>query len=240
MSSTNQIKIEVFKKNPHYREKRTLPVRPDVEEAFKYWVKYANAAYCNVTNWKCGQACRGITRDTKLLHWFHETSNKAYVAVNDEKKAVIMSFKGTSDIPSVITDSKARLLNYPGVQNAKVHSGFWATYLGTRNETVGFIQKIFPQYRNYTFILTGHSLGGAIAILQLLDLVNLRVFTPRNLITFTYGQPRVGNGAFANYVDSINFPIFRIVNKNDIVPHLPPWTPVVGYRHHSPEFWIQL
>ena len=57
---------------------------------------------------------------------------------------------------------------------------------------------------------------------------------------FGYGMPRVGNGAFADYVDTIfgdGSDLTRINNREDFIPMLPPadW----GFVHPSGEVHIQ-
>lgn len=76
-------------------------------------------------------------------------------------------------------------------------------------------------YSIYVFSVTGHSLGGAIAVHAALDLVsiNLKVDT-----LYTYGAPRVGDKKFSEWFDSfskINYR-YRITHARDPVPHLPP------------------
>jgi predicted lipase len=67
----------------------------------------------------------------------------------------------------------------------------------------------------------GHSLGGAISLLEALYL-SRNLPSSTTIKAFLYGQPRVGNPAFANYVDAIsNLKVTRITNKKDPVPILP-------------------
>lgn len=90
--------------------------------------------------------------------------------------------------------------------------------------------------------MVGHSLGGAIA---LLDSVYLPLHLPASTVfkTVTYGMPRVGNQAFANYVDahvtslSGGTGLTHINNKEDIVPILPGM--FLGFHHPSGEVHIQ-
>uniref|UniRef100_A0A914CCW1 Fungal lipase-like domain-containing protein n=1 Tax=Acrobeloides nanus TaxID=290746 RepID=A0A914CCW1_9BILA len=57
----------------------------------------------------------------------------------------------------------------------------------------------------------------------------------------TYGQPRVGDLAYANYIDSTIPFAYRVVHKDDMVPHLPPIWLEMGdwsnYTHHKSEIW---
>jgi hypothetical protein len=51
-------------------------------------------------------------------------------------------------------------------------------------------------------------------------------------------MPRVGNKEFANWTQTL-FPTqyLRIVNQNDLTPHLPPL--ISQFEHAGREFWIQ-
>ena len=55
---------------------------------------------------------------------------------------------------------------------------------------------------------------------------------------YTYGQPRVGNQAFANFVKDQIPERYRVICYADIVPHLPPQYPIT-YSHFANEVWYQ-
>ena len=83
--------------------------------------------------------------------------------------------------------------------------------------------------------IVGHSLGAALA---LLDAVYLPLHLPAGTTfrTVGYGMPRVGNQAFANYVDSHVTSLTHINNKEDPVPILP--GRFLGFVHASGEVHI--
>ncbi|CAG8513753.1 7018_t:CDS:2 [Paraglomus occultum] len=215
------------------------PVSTDLVNNFKLWVQFASAAYCNVTNWDCGKACRGDTTGTRLIKFFSKSKpndNNGYVAVNDQFKSIIVAYRGTADIQSFIEDIKFLETPFPGVPGAKVHAGFLAVYNDTREEITQIVKDQVAQNPGYNVISVGHSLGGSLALFQTLDLLDTPGLSPDKLMTFTFGQPRTGNDAFAQYVESLPVKIYRLVNKNDIIPHLPPES--FEYAHTAPEFWI--
>ena len=91
--------------------------------------------------------------------------------------------------------------------------------------------------------VVGHSLGAALALLdgvyfhiQLDPSVNVRVFG--------YGMPRVGNGDFANLVDSyLTGQVTHVNNLKDPIPILP--SMFLGFRHPvgevhitGPDTWV--
>jgi predicted lipase len=87
-------------------------------------------------------------------------------------------------------------------------------------------------------VVTGHSLGAAMAALLL---ANQSTFSWQRAVqtpVYTFGQPRVGNAAFAEWFSSAAFPAgswFRVVHHDDPVPHLP--TPAMGFAHVATELW---
>ena len=66
---------------------------------------------------------------------------------------------------------------------------------------------------DFTFYITGHSLGGALAIIATRDLERDSLAA-----CYTFGNPRVGDEEFG---EGIHAPIYRVVNAADYVPRLP-------------------
>lgn len=57
----------------------------------------------------------------------------------------------------------------------------------------------------------------------------------------TFGQPRVGNAAFASYFNKHVPNAIRVTNGHDMVPHLPPYYtyfPQKTYHHFAREVWL--
>ena len=88
-------------------------------------------------------------------------------------------------------------------------------------------------YPSASILITGHSAGGAIATLAALEIIEL--YSDTKVITF--GSPRVGDAAFANYfkVHFDNNNSYRIVSRNDIVPSNPAYS--FDYHHVPREVW---
>jgi hypothetical protein len=88
-----------------------------------------------------------------------------------------------------------------------------------------------PGYKTY---LAGHSLGGAVAAILTIYMIEDGVEVVR---VVTFGQPRFTT---ADGVKRLSFlPLARVVDENDIVPMVPPATaidPIFGpYEHVGPE-----
>jgi predicted lipase len=72
-------------------------------------------------------------------------------------------------------------------------------------------------------LVTGVSLGGALAAFSTYDLVTYFKHTKKEvtILSYTFGQPRIGNENFAKTIDEA-ITIYRVVHNSDPVPHLPP------------------
>ena len=84
-------------------------------------------------------------------------------------------------------------------------------------------------------MFTGHSLGGGLATLAAVD-VALKFNVESEL--YTFGQVRVGNQAYADYVEGLISKRLRFTNRRDLVPQLPPR--FLQFRHFGPEVRITI
>lgn len=74
----------------------------------------------------------------------------------------------------------------------------------------------------------GHSLGGALATLLTADVAaNTSCRTP---LSYTFASPRVGDHIFANSYNALVPATYRVGNRQDLVPQLPPILPL-PYEH---------
>jgi hypothetical protein len=79
-------------------------------------------------------------------------------------------------------------------------------------------------------VVTGHSLGAALATLFVMENDAKRKFDLTTLCTF--GSPRVGNMEFVHLFNKLPIASWRIVSTSDLVPKLPPHIPVfLDYGH---------
>eukprot|EP00479_Gromia_sphaerica_P005319 TRINITY_DN16346_c0_g1_i1.p1 TRINITY_DN16346_c0_g1~~TRINITY_DN16346_c0_g1_i1.p1 ORF type:complete len:186 (-),score=21.79 TRINITY_DN16346_c0_g1_i1:89-646(-) len=82
------------------------------------------------------------------------------------------------------------------------------------------LEPLVRAYPNYEVLYTGHSLGGAMAMIGAFDLRRTNTI-PSSTLVYTFGQPRVGNYAFSQLYDSLLSETYRIVSGRDLVPHVP-------------------
>ena len=120
--------------------------------------------------------------------------------------------------------------------NAEVHAGFYLAYSRLRTGILAAVQKAFATYcpTCKSIVVTGHSLGAALAGLCSVDL-RVKLGTTYKIEMNNFGMPRLGNSAFASDFAKFVDISWRMVHQDDIVPHLPPSD--VGYHHVATEVW---
>eukprot|EP01126_Amoeba_proteus_P042911 TRINITY_DN4675_c0_g1_i9.p1 TRINITY_DN4675_c0_g1~~TRINITY_DN4675_c0_g1_i9.p1 ORF type:complete len:185 (-),score=32.37 TRINITY_DN4675_c0_g1_i9:89-643(-) len=120
-----------------------------------------------------------------------------------------------------------------------VHAGFLSAYQALRSRLVIAVQERLNICPDCPLIFTGHSLGGAMATVGAVDLSTYLKLGPTQVISYTYGSPRVGNPAFVNLHKQTVGTSFRVVNKRDVVPRIPTHIEIDGiaYWHVPYEVW---
>jgi hypothetical protein len=163
----------------------------------------------------------------------------------------IIAFRGTKSIRNWITDAEFERTLPAGVDTrlgVKVHAGFYQA-LCSVSDTIQKFLGYSPDFNNARpasgnskpLFITGHSLGGALAILTALELHMLGFQIAQ---VYTFGQPRVGNAAFKKlYEDALGDRTFRLVFQEDVVPRVPHFDPRPTtwhdpYRHAGTEVFV--
>ncbi|MEW8028179.1 MAG: lipase family protein [Candidatus Thiodiazotropha sp.] len=120
--------------------------------------------------------------------------------------------------------------------DVRVESGFNDIYTsgdGTIDPMQRQLFALIDKYQASTkpvseIYVTGHSLGAALSQLFTLDLAISRPAIPT--VNINFASPRVGNGAFVSFfAENSPYPILRVQNTHDAVPHLPPGE--LGFKH---------
>ncbi|KAI8837530.1 Alpha/Beta hydrolase protein [Chytridium lagenaria] len=224
----------------------TVPIpQRDVDRIKTGWVPYTQSAYCidGLVDWKC-RTCKGDTYGTKNVTTFGDFQNSVFgfVAINHRRQHIVVSFRGSRNMENWIDDLLIAKPDcpFPGApEGAKIHLGFLNSWNLVREEVLTALIPLNDLYPFYEVWITGHSLGGALATLAAVDLrQTLNESLPAFRIKLlTFGQPRVGNAKWAEWVDSLSFDYsMRVVNQDDLTPHLPP--SFAGFKHCPDEIWI--
>ena len=99
-----------------------------------------------------------------------------------------------------------------------MHLGFWETYDDVSAEVLAAAKHLKGKYPKAKTLVTGHSLGGAVAHLAAVDFTKLGYKVD---YFFTYGSPRIGTHEFAvwftSYVSATEH--WRVTHYRDMVIH---------------------
>ncbi|KAF8968553.1 lipase [Flammula alnicola] len=214
--------------------------------AFKPFSFYAAAAYCQpsqILASSCGVNCDANPTFQPIAAGGDGVDVQFwYVGIDPTLQTVIVGHQGTdpTKIVPLVTDGDFFLTNlnstlFPGISSSiQVHSGFADEHAKTATSVLSAVQTAIQKSGLKKVTLVGHSLGAA---LSLLESVYLPLFVKGvTFKTIGYGLPRVGNPAFASFIDS-NVDLDHVNNKEDLVPTLP--GRFLGFEHPQGEKHIQ-
>lgn len=181
---------------------------------------------------QCAKAAYEQDSRSTLAHWgFYDDyriinyKNTPHAHVASSNTHILIAFKGTKN--NYITDLLADADLWPHVNgNSWVHRGF-------KRRAEWLLPAIIRYVRNHkhkSIYITGHSLGGALAVFTAYELERIGF---SDITVFTFGCPRVGNKAYTSLIKSNHY---RFVNCNDFVPRMP--LSLIGYRHHGQLYYL--
>ncbi|KNC53134.1 uncharacterized protein AMSG_09209 [Thecamonas trahens ATCC 50062] len=203
---------------------------------------YAYTAYCTeaqVTAWSCRYCGHHGTESFIPMYIIANATHNSFGFVGYERETgtAIVSFRGTvmTSLKNWISDLvSAEMVPLPGT-GVYVGEGFLHAWLSVRAQVHIAVRSVMDTHSPQRILVTGHSLGAALATLAVLDIKAAVGNVPVNVITF--GDPRVGDASFAkHYVRTLGTDsTIRVTWKHDLVPHLPP--EALGFVHVPTEVW---
>jgi hypothetical protein len=150
----------------------------------------------------------------------------AYFLLDASQSVGILCYRGTepTNVINWLTNATTSQVPFfsPRVDGARVHEGFYRNLLATWPGVLSLLRA--AQRTLKALYITGHSLGGAMAVLAGAILSDSKY---KGLLrgVYTYGQPMIGNAVFADqYHGDLGTRLYRHVHNRDIVPRFPPWT----------------
>lgn len=169
----------------------------------------------------------GDVKDTSRNLWGLPTcefveadETQCFVATSAD--AVLVSFRGTTSLGDWLANLNVLTTTRP---YGTVHRGFLGAFQVVEQKLIALLDQ-FPGRR---LLLTGHSLGGALALICAAE------WHSKYNISWvhTFGQPAVGMKDFQGFLETTfgdNY--YRFVNNNDIVPMVPPFFDHAGRLIH--------
>lgn len=193
-------------------------------------VEMARLAYCRADDFSFNQARikSELARAGFDVAGFFESQGTprgrgthCFLAMRQDRQLAVAAFRGTDkDDPTDLADDlDARPMSWE--RGGQVHRGFAGALAQVRGAVEQALQSIPCRV-----LLTGHSLGAAVATLM------ASVKAPDAL--YTFGSPLVGDSDFVATLNGVRN--YRYVDCCDIVTRVPP--EVFGYRHLGKPFYI--
>lgn len=221
-----------------------------VTAEFSRPAQFSRVAYCPsaaVMSWQCGQPCQSLGNGIEVLHAAGDDAliPQYFIAHDPATQSIVVAHQGThtSSILSILNNVQIDLVNlnstrFPGADaNIRVHDGFQKTFERTADDVLSRVQAALVSKGAKKVLVTGHSLGAAVAMMDAVMLkkyVNASVEIKATL----FGLPRGGNVAWANFIDAtLSNTMTYISNQNDPVPTLPPQ--FLGYQQPAGEVHIR-
>jgi hypothetical protein len=186
------------------------------------------------------EACQ-INADTVINGSFVYEKDRilSAVFVHVAEKAVVVAFRGTAptEVRNYVADIDIRKEDADYIEG-RTHNGFTDAFRGVRDQTpllqtVAALAERFPTFR---VVVTGHSLGAALATLCTVALASTTTLGSR-LLFYGFGSPLVGDERWANNVNALfqekSVTFYRVVHNRDPVCAIPPT--LFGFRHIANE-----
>ncbi|CAH9137897.1 unnamed protein product [Cuscuta epithymum] len=191
------------------------------------------------------------------------------VATDDRKaelgrRDIVVCWRGTVRALEWLDDFDISLVHAPEIfgdgGRPMVHRGFYSIYTSknpaspfnvtsARDQVLSEVKRLVELYRNEKVSITicGHSLGAALATLNAIDIMKSGVNKPSTgekafpVVVFAFASPRTGdNNLKKAYETTPNLHLLRVRNVPDVVPQVPPATPLTGYTDVGVELTIDV
>lgn len=173
---------------------------------------------------------------TELLKYFPDfkiQDTQCYIAADTQK--IILAFRGSEGADtgaSFIKDwSSDAVIQQASFQKyfpsapaiGSIHAGFGKALRDVWTKVSAHLAKMRLKYPEASLWITGHSLGGALAVLA----ATCCYYETQNQTPvagcYTFGQPRVGDLIFRSFYESaLGSRTYFVVNHGDLVTRIPP------------------
>lgn len=164
------------------------------------------------------------------------TDDTGFLAIDDANRLIVLAFRGSESVSNWKVNLNVIRRPSDLCKRCHVHGGFWDAWVEIRDRAKIGVLEAVKSHPNYRFAITGHSLGGAVAILAAGEFRKMNADLAARTEVYTFGSPRVGNRHTAAFLTDQSDLSFRVTSMSDPVPREPGH--LLGYDHTSPEFWI--
>lgn len=182
------------------------------------------------------------------------SDTQGYIGYLPEQSNIYVVLRGTHSFQNWINDFDARMVKYNASSDCVecyVHEGFAFAWSQVALKVISDVAVLREKFPSYSIVVTGHSLGGALASLGAIHLqqyfnneaavsnsFSLRAVQKLGIVPnirlFTFGSPRFSNQALSEYASKLVGDKHRITHYRDMAPHVPPYW---QYIHIQGESW---
>ncbi|KDO25438.1 hypothetical protein SPRG_09380 [Saprolegnia parasitica CBS 223.65] len=192
-------------------------------------------SYCqhdHVDQWNCSP-CAYVAKP-QHLHIIADVKENFQGIVGYSENHIVIAFRGSMDTKNWLDNlSFLKTRPWSDLPEVYVHQGFYWVYKSIAKQLWAALSELRATYPHAPIIVTGHSLGAAVAAIATVDLAAQHNVSVAQLLTF--GEPRVGTKGFVSHLLSIVPYLGRVTHWRDLVPHVPfHW---LGYVHSAQEIW---
>lgn len=170
------------------------------------------------------------TDDPRFIKVFGVNNNSAQAALIEHEDYYCVAFRGTDEIADWLDNINAILVDEP---YGEFHRGFL-------NSVDDVWEPLITELREWRWnspkplMLTGHSLGGAMASIFTFRLLEMDI--PFRSV-YTFGQPRaMSDDTAEEFNEMCKQRYFRFHNNNDLVTRVP--ARIAGYSHVGTYLYI--
>ncbi|CAK9073775.1 Mono- and diacylglycerol lipase (MDGL), partial [Durusdinium trenchii] len=225
---------------------RHIPVQHEHEDCWIYCGKAGGFCdWCGAGNACCKAGyefdpieCRGAKNASDQHHVCTALSPTVPTPTSNDFGCVL-AIRGSKTFTNALHDAFfwSDALPHEDCEGCQVFDGFWRVWTGIESkvERVLVDNGCIPGTSQGTIVLTGHSLGAAVATLAMY-MLQLRGYSVG--LSYNFASPRVGNDAYHDaFAKMFNrtVPLYRITRGRDPVVHVPP-LPI--YHHVGSEAYF--
>ena len=182
-------------------------------------ITHSQNAYCGTPDTYTTREYTGTLEGfTPVYHIDSSHDTQGYVGYTSSQSTIYVVFRGSESIKNWISNIDVITTSYPLCDGCHVHKGFYNAQQGAIGDVISQVKALKEQFPSYSVMVTGHSLGAALATLTAADLQNSGIGPIR---MYNFGSPRVGDTDFSNWFSSYISDHNRITHHKDIVVHSP-------------------
>ena len=158
-----------------------IGISEDLLQRFQLMAEYSAAAYCPGNNDSPGNQITCPTGNCPHVEAVNATTmeefqntriadDTGFLAIDNVHRIIVLSFRGTSSKVNKITDLKLIRTPTGWCKKCKAHLGFWEAWMEAKNMIMAKVMAAVTVHPDFRLVITGHSLGAAIATLAAGDI----------------------------------------------------------------------